>query len=60
MSKLTTQQELILLRSAIAGLVGRDREGSYKPELVQEVFASLERKPTQTFTSAEAFLAELN
>lgn len=56
MSQLTLKQEITLLRSAVAGVLGRDREGSYHPEFVAEVFSSLKRKPTTKFTSPEEFL----
>ena len=56
MSNLTLKEEVTLLRSAVAGIVGRDREGAYKPEFVAEVFASLKRKPTKKFTTQEDFL----
>ena len=56
MNKLTLKEEMTLLRSAVAGIVGKDREGVYRPEFVAEVFASLNRKPTQKYTTAEDFL----
>ena len=57
--KLSTTQELSLLRSAVAGLIGRDREGQYRPELVAELIASLEDAPTHTFSSEQRFLEDL-
>ena len=58
--KLTTTQELTLLRSAVVGLVGRDREGTYRPELVSELLEGLQEKPTQVFQGEAQFLAELD
>lgn len=59
MAHMTTKDELKLLRSALAGLVGRDREGVYRPAFVREMFASLKRSPEQKFTSSEAFVKEV-
>ena len=53
------QREVALLRSAVMGLVGQDSEGTYRPELVREVFASLEQKPSYEISSSEAFLKRL-
>ena len=59
MSKLTLQQEVSLLRSAVISLVGRDTEGEYRPEFVQEIFATLSDKPEFTFSSPKQFLDHL-
>ena len=60
MNKLTLEQEVSLLRSAVIGLIGeRDPEGEYRPEFVKEVFADLKRKPTKRFTSADQFLRDV-
>lgn len=56
MNQPTLKQEISLLRSAVAGVLGVDREGSYHPEFVAEVFSSLKRKPTFKFASREEFL----
>ena len=58
--KLTATQELTLLRSAVAGLVGRDKEGSYRPELVEELYAALQEKPAYSFQGEQQFLAEID
>ncbi|HEX8947070.1 MAG TPA: hypothetical protein VF829_02550 [Candidatus Paceibacterota bacterium] len=59
MSTLTTKQELFLLRSAVIGLIGRDREGSYRPEFVKSTLAALKQKPVKRFTSPKQFLADI-
>jgi hypothetical protein len=59
MNTLTTKQEVALLRSAVAGLVGRDKEGVYQPALVKELLASLSRTRTRTFTTSDDFLNQL-
>ena len=60
MSKLTLQQEVSLLRSAVIGLIGEDPEGAYRPEFVESTFAVLRRKPSKRFISARQFLADIN
>lgn len=51
--------EVRLLRSAVIGLIGRDPEGEYNPEFVQRALANAAEKPSYTFTTPEAFLADL-
>jgi hypothetical protein len=59
MSELTLKQEVLLLRSAVVGLVGKDKEGQYRPELVKSVLADLNRKATHNFVDPESFLEEV-
>ncbi|RJQ34360.1 hypothetical protein C4568_02665 [Candidatus Parcubacteria bacterium] len=59
MNQLTLEQEVSLLRSAVIGLIGRDKEGEYRPEFVEETFAALAEKPEFVFSSPEEFLARL-
>jgi len=59
MNELTLKQEVLLLRSAIVGLVGKDKEGEYRPELVKSVLSSLDRKSTHTFTDVASFLEDV-
>ena len=56
---LSLKQEVTLLRSAIISLIGKDPEGAYRPEFVEETFAALSDKPEFTFTSAKQFLTHL-
>jgi len=60
MNQLSLKQEVTLLRSAVIGLVAKDREGQYRPEFVMEMFSSTKRTPTTTFKNAEQFLAEIS
>ena len=60
MNQLSLKQEVTLLRSAVIGLVAKDREGQYRPEFVMEMFSSTKRTPTTTFNNAEQFLAEIS
>lgn len=60
MSKLTLQQEVRLLRSAVIGLIAeRDPEGEYRPEFIESTFAAMAEKPTFRFTTPEKFLAHI-
>ena len=59
MSMLSVKDEVKLLRSALIGLVGKDREGNYRADFVREMYTDLKRKPTQTFSNKEDFLALL-
>jgi len=54
-----TQHELELLRSLAISIVGRDKEGTYKPAFVRRVLKASMRKPTYTFTTPEKFLKEV-
>ncbi len=59
MSTLTVKQELALLRSAVIGIIGKDPEGSYRPEFVKEMFATLSDTPEFEFSSPKQFLDHL-
>lgn len=58
-TKLTTKQELTLLRSAVTGLIGKDKEGNYQPDFVLEMLASTTRKPSRTFSNPNDFLKQV-
>lgn len=60
MNQLTIKQELTLLRSAVVGLVGKDKEGNYRPEFVSEMLSSASRKPVKNFTTPEDFLKQIS
>ena len=60
MSKLTLQQEVTLLRSAVIGLIAeRDPEGEYRPEFIESTFAAMAEKPIHRFTTPKKFLAHI-
>lgn len=60
MSKLTLQQEVRLLRSAVIGLIAeRDPEGEYRPEFIESTFGAMTEKPTHLFTTPKKFLAHI-
>lgn len=56
---LTTKDEIKLLRSALIGILGKDKEGGYKAQFVREIFSDLKRRPTHTFVDAKTFLDEI-
>jgi len=60
MDTLSLQQEVKMLRSALIGILGKDKEGAYRPEFVREVFEGLNRRPNKTFSDAETFLKEVS
>lgn len=45
--------ELTLLKSLAISLVGKDDEGEYRPEFVEEVLRSLRENPRHTFTHSD-------
>lgn len=60
MSKLTLQQEVRLLRSAVIGLIAeRDPEGEYRPEFIDSTFSAMAEEPMYEFAKPEKFLAHI-
>jgi hypothetical protein len=53
------KEELELLRSFAISIVGRDREGAYRPKFVERVLKASKKSPTYTFESSEKFLKDL-
>lgn len=56
---LELEKEVELLRSYMIGSIGKDSEGSYRPEFVESIFKSLKEEPKQIFESPEGFLKQL-
>ena len=54
-----TEHELELLRSLAISIVGRDKEGSYKPAFVKRVLKVSANTPTRTFSTPEKFLEDV-
>jgi hypothetical protein len=57
---LSLKQEVTLLRSAVAGLLLRDKEGDYKESFIAETQKAALRTPTKTYKDSKSFLDELN
>ena len=53
------KKEVQMLRSFAISMVGKDDEGTYKPEFVRELLRSARVRPTRRFTGAKDFLADL-
>lgn len=51
-----TIQELKLLRSAVIGWIGADKEGGYNPKFVKELLTSSQDKPRHIFADKKSFL----
>ncbi|MBU4332506.1 hypothetical protein KKD19_04840 [Patescibacteria group bacterium] len=56
---LSLSREVELLRSVVIGWVGRDPEGEYNPEFVQEIFESASDEPIYSFQGKNSFLQTL-
>jgi hypothetical protein len=53
------KQEVQTLRSLVIGMIGADKEGSYKPKFVKEILEAAKENPIYRFQGARAFLQEL-
>lgn len=53
------KREVGLLRSFVIGIVGKDKEGRYRPEFVEKTLRAAERRPLHLFTSPHSFLTKL-
>ncbi|OGZ33875.1 MAG: hypothetical protein A3I88_01150 [Candidatus Portnoybacteria bacterium RIFCSPLOWO2_12_FULL_39_9] len=53
------QKEIEFLRSLIIGLIGKEKEGEYKPEFVEKVLKASREKATYSFKDKKAFLSQL-
>lgn len=53
------QNEVQNLRSLVIGLVGRDREGAYRPDFVKKILKAAKQKAEYVFESKDSFLKRL-
>ncbi len=60
MEKNTLRDEIVMLRSLAVSIVGRDAEGTYRPEFVRAVLKKAQMKPTRRFSDSKTFLSELS
>ena len=58
-SVLELEKEVELLRSFVIGTAGKDEEGEYRPEFVENMLKSLKEEPKQIFESPKGFLKQL-
>ena len=60
MERDSLQEEVSMLRSHAVSIVGRDSEGTYKPEFVRTVLKKAQMKPTRRFLDSKTFLSGLS
>jgi len=53
------REEVRVLRSAMVSVIGKDKEGEYRPEFVRQVLQAAGEKSTYLFKNAKSFLSEL-
>ena len=53
------EREIELLRSFMIGQFGRDPEGEYNPDFVEEILKAAKEKPKYEFKDAESFLKQI-
>jgi len=52
-------EEVKALRSFLIGILGRDKEGEYKPEFVRKVLRAARKKAVFTFKERKDFLEQM-
>jgi hypothetical protein len=52
-------EEVKALRSFLIGILGRDKEGEYKPEFVRKVLRAARKKAVFTFKGRKDFLEQM-
>lgn len=53
------QEEIGTLRSFIIGVLGKDKEGKYRPDFVRKVFKAASEDTSFTFRNKETFLKKI-
>ena len=53
------ETEYRLTRSLFTSFLGEDEEGTYRSEFIRETLEAARERPTEQFTTPEAFLARL-
>lgn len=53
------QKEIGTLRSFVIGVLGRDKEGTYRPDFVRKVLKTASEKGSFAFRNREAFLKKV-
>lgn len=53
-------REIRLLQSFIIGIVGKDKEGRYKPKFVKKILKTLTEEPKYTFKDKKSFLKQIS
>jgi len=53
------REEVKALRSFIIGVLGKDREGEYRPEFIRKVLKAAREKAAFTFKNKKVFLKQI-
>ncbi len=53
------EKEVELLRSFMIGQIGRDSEGEYNPDFVEEILKAAKEKPKYEFKDSKSFLKQI-
>lgn len=53
------REEIKSLRSFIIGILGKDREGEYKPEFIRKILKTAQEKADFTFKNKKEFLKQI-
>jgi len=53
------EREIKILRSAFISVVGKDKEGEYRPEFVHRILETIKERPGLTFVNPRSFLDQL-
>lgn len=51
--------EVSSLRSIVIGILGRDREGKYRPSFIREILQAGKEKPTHVFRGSGSLLTDI-
>lgn len=53
------KEEMKIVKSLLISLIGKDKEGNYRPEFVKEILKAAKEKPRYTFKGGKEFLKQL-
>lgn len=54
------KQEMRYFRSLLISVVGRDKEGVYRPSFVRDIIKAAKEKPEYLFSNVQDFLSQLD
>ena len=57
---LSLKEEIKVLRSVIIGLLGKDKEGEYRPEFVEKILKTSKENSVGVFKDKKTFLKEIS
>ena len=53
------QNDVGMLRSLLISFLGKDKEGSYKPKFVRDIFKAVKERPAFSFRDSDSFLSQI-